>query len=613
MENTLDQDAVNLSKAIRQMESGNRAVTPSEGSTLGGASRYQFTHGTWKKYAKEILGDENAPLSLENENQVAYTKIKKWKDQGYNVGQIASMWNAGEGRPDAYKENWRGTNKYGVKYDTPAYAEKVAAEYHKLKGSAAPTFNPAPFSNPGAVDYSGLTPETPSASAEAGGGGLGKQLLGRTEEAGNAIKDAMSGKINPLSGILQTAGAAAGGLGDVVNAGIELIPGVKAVEKVIGKGVQSFMGTEVGQSIGKALTDFSTSHPELAKDMGAVFNIATALPILKGLSVIKNVTLNASARALERVAERSVAKSLEEAAVKGSFKKATTALRNDKGLFGDMVSAKEIPDVDGKIRMERLLPDIEDGKYATQNAVDTSWGNINQLSDKINDRVSGKLLARQEGGNAVLKIVDPTEVVNNVTKVMPHSGLDGNDLIRTAKQLDPGNTTMWDKFARGEATIDEVNTLRSNLGRKIGSKVFDAPEVTFQKEVGKNLYGALSEYVKKEVPETRHLFDAIKKQFDYQKALDMLNGKKAKSGFLGTALRGSVAGAGELAGRALGTPMIGGYLAYQGAGAAEKRLAGGLPQYILNKAGQRVPASQVKSKIGGLLGSALYQKAASQK
>lgn len=129
----LDQDVVNLAKAIRQMESGNRAVLPGEGAAVGGASRYQYTHGTWKAVAGKYLGDPNAPLNLENENKATYLRIKDWKDQGYNPAQIASMWNAGEGRPNAYKENWRGINKYGVKYDTPAYVNKVYSEYQRLK------------------------------------------------------------------------------------------------------------------------------------------------------------------------------------------------------------------------------------------------------------------------------------------------------------------------------------------------------------------------------------------------------------------------------------------------------------------------------------------------
>lgn len=135
----LDPEVVLLQKAIRQHESGNRAQLPGEGAEVGGASLYQYTHGTWKSVAKKYLGDENAPLNRENENKATYYRILDWKKQGYNVGQIASMWNAGEGRPNAYKENWKGVNEWGVRYDTPAYARKVYDTYKQLKSEYKPT------------------------------------------------------------------------------------------------------------------------------------------------------------------------------------------------------------------------------------------------------------------------------------------------------------------------------------------------------------------------------------------------------------------------------------------------------------------------------------------
>ena len=92
----LDADVVLLAKAIRQHESGNRAVLPGEGAEVGGASRYQYTHGTWKEVAKKYLKDANAPMTLENENRATYLRILDWKKKGYNPAQIASMWNAGE-------------------------------------------------------------------------------------------------------------------------------------------------------------------------------------------------------------------------------------------------------------------------------------------------------------------------------------------------------------------------------------------------------------------------------------------------------------------------------------------------------------------------------------
>ena len=128
---TLDPQAVNLAKAIRQTESGGNFSAKGKSREYGA---YQFLPETWNAYSKEAGID--VPLEKatpQQQNEVAYKKIKKWKDQGLNVGQIASSWNAGPGKPNAYLENHVGTNEKGVNYDTPAYAKSVAEAYQQLK------------------------------------------------------------------------------------------------------------------------------------------------------------------------------------------------------------------------------------------------------------------------------------------------------------------------------------------------------------------------------------------------------------------------------------------------------------------------------------------------
>jgi len=75
---------------------------------------------TWKAYAGQVLGDSNAPMTPENQNKVAYTKIDSWLKSGYTPAQAASMWNAGEHAPNAWK---KGTvQKVG---NTPLYVKNV--------------------------------------------------------------------------------------------------------------------------------------------------------------------------------------------------------------------------------------------------------------------------------------------------------------------------------------------------------------------------------------------------------------------------------------------------------------------------------------------------------
>jgi hypothetical protein len=122
----VDPDVVRLQKAIKQHESGGKTTALGASGEGGG---YQFMPGTWKSWAGQYLGDENAPVTNANQNQVAYSKIKEWKDQGKTPAQIASLWNSGS-------DQWEGkvgVNSQGVKYDVPSYVNNVGRIYQQLK------------------------------------------------------------------------------------------------------------------------------------------------------------------------------------------------------------------------------------------------------------------------------------------------------------------------------------------------------------------------------------------------------------------------------------------------------------------------------------------------
>jgi hypothetical protein len=166
----MDNDALALlvTKALAYTENGGKPNTanPSAGASGEMKSIFQFMPDTWKLYAKQELGDPNAPLTNENEAVVVHKKVKGWLEAGYKPEQIASMWNAGERRPNAYKENWRGTNKAGVAYDTPAYAKKFVSYMDKFKNEK-PTVAGAPMKAPVAGAKIAAPSSTPEKSVAA--------------------------------------------------------------------------------------------------------------------------------------------------------------------------------------------------------------------------------------------------------------------------------------------------------------------------------------------------------------------------------------------------------------------------------------------------------------
>lgn len=117
--NTGVQTAQTIAEAIKQVESG--GDYNAQGAS-GENGAYQFMPNTWKQWAKQWLGNENAPMTQANQDLVAQKQIQSWLDKGYTAEQVALMWNGGEPRRKS------GTNRFGVKYDSGAYADKVLAQ-----------------------------------------------------------------------------------------------------------------------------------------------------------------------------------------------------------------------------------------------------------------------------------------------------------------------------------------------------------------------------------------------------------------------------------------------------------------------------------------------------
>ena len=192
MQQQLDPGAVNLAKAIRQTESGGNFTIQGKSGEYGA---YQFTPDTWNAEAPKY--GINVPLTQstpEQQNEVAYKKIKEWKDAGHNVGQIASMWNAGQSEPDAYTGQFSngqpsaGVNSHNVKFDVPTYAKSVATAYQQIKAGqqvGADSQNPSSVANPqNAPGMLSQLPQMPQPPADTPdptqniGGGVGDFIKG---------------------------------------------------------------------------------------------------------------------------------------------------------------------------------------------------------------------------------------------------------------------------------------------------------------------------------------------------------------------------------------------------------------------------------------------------
>lgn len=204
----LDPQLVNLAKAIRQTESNGNFQAQGKSGEYGA---YQFMPSTWANASQKFLGT-NVPLNQatpEQQNEVAYKQLADWKQQNptWNVGNFASAWNAGPGKPDAYLTGNSGTNSYGASYDTAAYAKNVATAYQQFKAQT-----------PQNTPQQGQNPLIPTADASIGadqsqtdqpmsvGGFIGNVF----NSGANVIGGLANAALHPIK-TLETVGSIAGG------------------------------------------------------------------------------------------------------------------------------------------------------------------------------------------------------------------------------------------------------------------------------------------------------------------------------------------------------------------------------------------------------------------
>lgn len=234
----IDQQALDLTHAIALQESGDGGMTPNykavgDAGTSKGA--YQWQPGNFEAAAKSAGLDPN-DFSPENQDKVAYSEVKAYKDKGYDPGQIASLWNSGS--PNNW-QNHSGTsviNGKTISYDTPAYVKGVQSYYQKLMQASQPNGYVTP---PTPIQSQGTAPNPTSPDVDPSGGFLeglsedasgtnpdtiGTQVENTVKGAGNFLFPAVGDIYNDITG--QNKKTALQQVGDVGLTALPFIPGL---------------------------------------------------------------------------------------------------------------------------------------------------------------------------------------------------------------------------------------------------------------------------------------------------------------------------------------------------------------------------------------------------
>lgn len=138
----LDPKVVKVMSVLKKIESGGdyNAVGDLDRGVSRGA--YQFNKNNFQNWAKEYGLDPN-DFSPANQNKLMYSRIKKQKDQGLEVEEIAALHNGAKKGADG---RYTYINpEYGEKFRNALGATKVAQASTQTGGTYAPPPEPKPF------------------------------------------------------------------------------------------------------------------------------------------------------------------------------------------------------------------------------------------------------------------------------------------------------------------------------------------------------------------------------------------------------------------------------------------------------------------------------------
>ncbi len=483
----LDPDAVNLTKAIRQTESGGNFKASGKSGEYGA---YQFTEPTWNatsaKYGVNVHLKDATP---EQQNEVAYKQVKEWKDKGNNVGQIASMWNAGEKRPNAYLENNVGTNKYGVHYDTPTYAKNVATTYQELKKGKTNTPDVAkPVDNRDALQKTSdvvgsIFPGKQVGQAIGTLGGLAYEKL----------KGAFGGQDNSkyydtsAPSPLQVAGDVAQGA---------LMVGTGMPEEA---GALNVFGKEI-PTLGRATTTLGRIGQSTA--IGAGFGLTGGL---------KEGETNVGQLSRDTLTGGAVGGAL------GGASELVSKVANSlpKRIASSFLKGKGVGDKEIQYALDK-------GLGSPKSMLSGSDTSIKTLGGKLGD-----ILTSPQYKDFT---VPGRDILNKVAQDFPDAGLSRVDLVKKLQSIVPLKASLVKNLLTGSLNLDELHTLNSALGKNTFKTVFDGVEVKANKEIGNAVYHTISDIIKNVAPETVPIFDDLSKEYPLNSSLNALiqRGEKAK-------------------------------------------------------------------------------------
>lgn len=515
MDQTLDPRAQTLTQAIAMQEGGGSLLPYDNKSgdfpnapqgTAGG--RYQFTPNTWKANAQEILGDSNAPFTPENQNKVAYTKVKQWLDSGYTPAQVASMWNAGPGAPDAWKPGTQ--QKVG---DTPDYVknvQKYAQQLSQKTGGYAPpnlAGTQPQVSTQGNNGYAPPRPPAQSLQTDVDAPMQRSVTPGNPTGSPSGIGSLATGAKNvesipgELSGALNFAAPILPDLYNDATGGSKKTLGQQAADLGI-------TGLDAAMFIPGLQPEDLAAQAGLRGTTAALAGNAAAGAALGGLGSISNG--DSGAQGIGKGA-------LTGGLLGGAAGAVAPTLSHWLDVLPTSLVKMGFKGTDTNMAENLLKKPLGTVGSLLKNSTET----VNEAGSKVNSILSDSKLADAGVGdtNSLTKTANKFSGNKNINSI--------DDVVKRLQSIVPDQTVLLDKLAAGTATLAEKNTLRQALDKATYRGLADLPALTSKKVMAHELANNLRNEIKGYAADTIPYFDQMSKEIPLQKVLAKMDKSSA--------------------------------------------------------------------------------------
>ena len=591
----LDQNVQALMRAISIQESGNKAVLPQE-KGIGGASIYQYTTGTWKGVAEKYLGDANAPLTRANENKATYFRIKDWKDSGKNPAQIASMWNAGEGEPDAYKGTFSnggtssGTNKYGVDFNVPAHTKKVMANFRNELSKIKPRTKSVLAAEEPVIDEKVEEPKKRSFLSKAFEVGtklstaftpfgsamratnvdteskdrLGEQLKKRGVGALESIGRAQEGGQTPVETGVQVAGIGVGAAYDIIGETV-ITPALKnlslatpeIVKEYLGSKGKELLESEGGKKTLEAIErgteyykEYKKENPRAAANIEGAANILSEFPLFKAPKAISKTLKPLVEEAT--VATKKVVKLASEVSQKVTKVRSVKQIKKGKEIYKGLVGTGKKQTKAMDEFSNRFGEDVSD--YLVENSIPLK---VNKERTKFDTKAIGEQFKEDtldildDSLTSILEPYKNAKVINlDTIKTQVKQGIQNSNIpaVDLNQQLKLVDDLMDAEIARFGSQVDPLvaNKIKRNFW-KLGYDMLSTQKKPTAQAIGRGIAKSIEDVVGDNMVKT--INNEMAKAIQAGDFLINISGDAVKGGRLG---KGTMRIVGTIAGAKLG-------------------------------------------------------------